>query len=1072
MEENLKVYKASAGSGKTFTLAVEYISILMKAYDSGAFRNVLAVTFTNKATAEMKERILQQLYGISRNLSSSEGYLQAVVGKTSLDEATIRERAGAALRAILHDYDRFRVETIDSFFQSLLMNLAHELQLSSSFMVDINDRDVTDAAVEKLIEDLQYSSVLLGMVLSYVAEKIEDNRRWDIRKELKDFAQNLFRESYLQSEEKLRDVISKKDDFIAFRRLLSELKGQAKDAVQSCAAHIRELLSEHGMEPTFFSNGRVLETYLKRLEAVDFTPPGSIIMKYISAPENWLTKAKQKDKAALSVIAEYLQPALVETEAIRMQMEMVFNSATLTSEHMSPLQLLNAIGSKVKEINDEANRFMLAKTPILLNRLVSRSDTSFVFERMGATLRNILIDEFQDTSTMQWASFRNLLLESLAAGNRCLLVGDVKQSIYRWRNGDWSILENIKKHISAFPVEITTLDTNYRSEANIISFNNRFFTIAAQKLDSMGCALKLTGDEKTIERLYSDVVQNTPPSRAENAAGYVSVRLYDDKKEDDWEAMQLDEMVENVRTLHEKGLPYEKIAILVRGNKSIQPIVSYFGRKAPEIPLVSDEAFLLRSSLAVNMIIAALRCLDDEDDNIASAFLAKHYAEDVRGQIIASSDIWSIKGEKTNAARFALLPVDYSDCMEKLRNLPLYELVESIYRIFEISRLTGQDAYVFSLFDSVLAYMDEHTSCITDFLTYWDDSLSEKAIPSDSGNGLRVLTIHKSKGLQYHTVILPYCHWAIEKDRLSDLLWCEPKETPYDFLPLVPVSTRSSMNDSVYADDYKEEHLQRRIENLNLLYVAFTRAEKNLFVLGKGTLCPEDKMSDTGRLVANTLSLMGMGEDGRFSFGELIADTEKGKIAAGKNRLEIMPEEREVRFCSNPIKVEFCQSNGSREFTDTVDGDNKQDDYIRQGNLLHSLFSYINTPSDVESALLRFEQQGLIGNRQSITSLRKMIERGLRNPHVERWFSGEGRIFRECTLIKRGSDGKALVRRPDRVIDFGNEVAVVDFKFGRERAEYRLQVAEYLSLLKEMGYENVKGYLWYVYTDVVEEITE
>lgn len=1012
----------------------------------------------------MKDRILQQLYGISRGLPESETYLQHIRKRILLPEKELRSRAAEVLVHILHNYDRFRVETIDAFFQSVLTDLAHELNLPANFQIDINDKEVIHTAVDQLIDGLTPNTPLLTWILSYVRERIEDNRRWDIHKEVKDFAMNLSKEKYLANEEALHEKLSDNATLQSYRNRLCELRDMSVDVLKSAADHFEETMLENDVNEKSFNRGTVLTTYLNNMRSLDFKEPSATLLNYMESYEYWLRKADLKNSHLIEIIERTLRPLLNEIETIRKEQENLFNSCLLTLQHLNPLRLLNSISEKANSINEEANRFMLAKTPILLNRLIGKDDASFIFEKSGTRFHHIMIDEFQDTSTLQWKNFKNLLLENMAGGNHNLLVGDIKQSIYRWRNGDWSTLYNIATEFPAYPAEIRNLATNFRSEKQIIDFNNRFFKQAAQILDS----LKEPEDPTIIADLYVDVEQLCSASKEKDPQGYVQISLLDKKAEteegEDWEDIMLDSMAEEIISLTSQGLPLNQIAILIRSNKDIPPIVNYFTDKCPDIHIVSDEAFLLASSQAVQLVVNALRYLNNPTDDLAHTYLIKHYRTDILQE--------SFRYEMLQNKDEELLPSAFLQ-LQSNQNTPLYELVERLITVLKLEKLSGQEAYLFSFFDELQIFLEDNPSDIPLFLTYWDEVLSTKSIPAGQMEGIRILTIHKSKGLQFHTVLIPYCHWNIEKDRIDSLLWCKPEQAPYNELPLVPITTKSSARKSIYAKEYNEEHLQRRIENLNLLYVAFTRAEKNLFVWAATEESKNGKIVTIGDLLLQVLQDEIEMLPGTYRLGSLyVTPPLSPHNEENKNRLCLPSEPIYVNIQTFENRIEFRQSNASYAFLQNEEDEefNRHEEYIHQGNLLHTLFSVIETKADIEPAIRSLEMQGLIDSETDEASLRKLILRGLQSPDVSEWFDGSWRLFKECTILSKNADGSTLSRRPDRVMTRNNEVVIIDFKFGRSKPEHREQVCEYIQLLQQMGYTNIRGYLWYVYTNRVEPI--
>ena len=1052
MNGNLTVYKASAGSGKTFTLATRCIALLLAA-PASSYRHILAVTFTNKATAEMKERILGQLFGLSRGLPSSADYLDTIrPALPGLGDEEIRRRAADVLRRIVHDYDRFRVTTIDSFFQGVVTNMAHELGLSANFRVDINDTDVIDQAVDRLMAGLQPNTAVLRWVIGYIRERIDDNRRWDITREVKRLARNLLRERYLMLENRLRDALSDDEHLNGFRRKLRERDEAAADHMESAARYLEEAMEERGLGFDAFSRGTALATYLRKLADGVPDAPSATVEAYLSAPEKWLRKADQK-RPELVAACEELCGILETVENFRREYAQAHSNYVLTTANLGPLRLLGEIGRELTQINEEANRFMLAKVPILLNRLIGSDDAPFVFEKAGTTFLHVMIDEFQDTSTLQWRNFKTLLLENMSAGNSCLLVGDVKQSIYRFRGGDWGILAGIRKEFPRHPVDVQELTTNYRSQRRVIDFNNRFFARAAAILDELS---PTEGDDR-IATLYADVAQRCA---ADGDGGYVRVHFTDRRAGGDVgrpaDDLRMDDLEAQVRSLHAAGLPYSAMAVLVRWNKEAAALIDRFATDCPDVPLVSDEAFLLAASEAVQLLVHAMRYLADPTDTIALAFVARHSSA-------AAADWAACEGDHPAA----LADTEFISRREALLALPLYELQEELIRLFGLDRRPGQAAYLMAYLDQVLAFLDDNPSDIRLFLEHWTDVLSGRSIPAAEVEGLRVLTIHKSKGLQFHTVLLPFCDWAIERDRSDDLLWCEPAEAPYDELPLVPVPTRAMARESIYAADYEHEHFQRRIENLNLLYVAFTRAEKNLLVWTKGYANPKGT-STICDLIKKTL---GEELDDTFESGVPVSTVGGRTRTDDGNRLTTRPEPLGIGFHTYPSRVAFRQSNRSQEFlAQAGDPDRRQGEYIDQGILLHKIFSALDTAADVDRVLDSFEAEGLLGEQIRKDSLRHLICRRLSSPQTAPWFDGSWQLFREVAILSRDAGDRLLVRRPDRVMVRGNETVVVDFKFGKPREEHDAQVREYLGLLSDMGRPSPRGFLWYVFTNTVVEV--
>ena len=723
----LLVYKASAGSGKTFTLAVEYIKHLI--INPHAYRQILAVTFTNKATAEMKERILTQLYGIWKGAPSSEAYLERIKnyklkikgeGGGGLTDKEIRQRAGIALQYMLHDYSRFRVETIDSFFQSVMRNLARELELSPNLNIELNNSEVLSDAVDSLIEKLTPTSPVLAWLLDYIDERIRDDKRWNVSNEVKSFGRNIFDESYIERGEKLRQCLRTPNTLKLYRDVLRDMETEALEQMKSFYDQFEGELEGHALTPEDLKGGaRGIGSYFRKLRdgrLSDKDVLNATLQNSLADAKNWATKTSSRKDDIICLAKTSLIPLLQEAERMRPQRNRTLNSCRLSLQHLNKLQLLNHIDEEVRTLNREHNRFLLSDTNALLHKLVREGDSSFVFEKIGANIRNVMIDEFQDTSRMQWDNFRLLLLEGLSQGADSLIVGDVKQSIYRWRNGDWGILNSLgnkELNLNSFPVRVETLKTNRRSETNIIRFNNQVFTAAIDYLNALHLN-ELKEDCLPLKRAYADVVQESPKS---TEYGYVKATFLEPDDEHNYTEQTLLALGEEVQRLLEEGVTLNDITILVRKNKNIPPIADYFDKEL-HLSVVSDEAFRLDASLAICMLMDALRCLSNPENKIAEAALMENYKlqmtnDEQSGFIIATP-----------------LPETFTSRRETLRLMPLYELLEELFSIFGMSRIEKQDAYLFSFFDAVTEYLQSNSSELASFIRYWDETLCSKTIPS------------------------------------------------------------------------------------------------------------------------------------------------------------------------------------------------------------------------------------------------------------------------------------------------------------------------------------------------------
>ena len=1082
MSKALTVYKASAGSGKTFTLAVEYIKLLVK--NPQSYRHILAVTFTNKATEEMKMRILSQLYGISKQLPESNDYMERILESTDLSAEQVSERAGLALHLLLHNYNYFRVETIDTFFQSVLRNLARELDLTANLRVGLNDTQVEEQAVDRLIDRLTHSDVMLQWILKYIMESISEDRSWNIIGQVKQFGRTIFRDYYKEHSLTLNQKLDEEGFLEGYMGQMRQIKKSAAEHMQQYADSFFDTLQSEGLSDSdlpYGKSGVAGFFYKLRNGQLDEGIVGARVADCQGDPSKWYKKSADNRDHIHALADSTLIPLLRQAMEDRPRQYRLFKSADLILRHLNQLRLLGSIERQVRLMNEEANRFLLSDTQQLLHSLIKDSDSPFIFEKIGTQLEHVMIDEFQDTSTVQWQNFKVLLEECMShADTENLIVGDVKQSIYRWRSGDWRLLNAIDRE---FPhadevMDILPLKTNYRSERNIIDFNNAFFTEAARQEYEQQQELYPSGSEQ-LRHAYADVAQDIPQKRAQN--GYVNVQLL---PANDYHEQMLATLGDAIAGLLERGVAPRQMAILVRTNRYIPLIADYLAEQMPQVPIVSDEAFRLDASTAVCLIVQAMQLLTHPDDILSKATVAKIYQRSVLGNKAADNELF-IVGRPLDD----LLPEAFVQHTDDLLQLPLYELAERLYSIFQLERLNEQSAYICAFYDQLNKFTQDESTDITAFIREWEETICAKTIQSTETDGIRILSIHKSKGLEFEHVIIPYCDWRLEH---ADILWCHPHEAPFDALPIVPVDySGKQMMGTIFEHDYLDERLQNTVDNLNLLYVAFTRAEKSLFVIGR-----RDDKSSRSVLVQNVVTQLKLpnatldGEEDAeapltFTYGNLVHSSPQERSVAMQS-----PTERSVAMPSKTSNVflapvtpkqltletfepltEFRQSNQSREF---IEGDDQESSlsYIKMGSVLHEVFSTIRTTADIDRALQQLQHDGVLYDdevtREKVSAL---LRKRLESPRVKDWFSDRWQLFNECKIIFF-EDGVMKERRPDRVMTDGRETHVVDFKFGNPHEEYHEQVREYMSLLRSMQMPRVRGWLWYIYINKVEEVRE
>lgn len=1105
----LTVFKASAGSGKTFTLAVEYIKLLINnPYD---YEHILAVTFTNKATEEMKHRILSQLYGISHNLSDSNDYAEKVCEDLKISPEKCRELAGKALRLLLHNYSFFRVQTIDTFFQGVMRNLAKELNLSNNLRISLNDKQVIGQAVDNMMENLTDNKQLMSWIEEFVSDKMDDEKSWNVSEEIKDFGGNITKEFYKSNRHLLENIFNSPKEFDEIKKRLTEKKRIIADKYKKIGQSFFTTISENHLVPADFANGeKGITSYFRKLINGGFADDklvNATVTKHLDRAEAWCTAKSPKRSEIIPLVESTLLPLLTKIETERPKDVYEYRSTTLTLHNMNKLRLLCYIENEVRQENGEHSRFLLSDTQTLLYEMIKddKNIAPFIYEKIGTRIGHIMIDEFQDTSNVQWNNFKALLNNCMSEPQfleydprkitNNLIVGDVKQSIYRFRSGDWTLLNNIDKEYNNEQLSIRSLKTNYRSERNVINFNNAFFIEAAKieanrimPEDEDARRAKISAEHMTadlaekktlwgadIRKAYSDVSQKVPEKRQDK--GLIRV-FFTPKNEKEKEELIMDKMLENINELLTLQVPQSEIAILVRKKLDIAVIADHFARHAPSIRLISQEAYQLDSSSAVNCIVTCMRMIERPADRRLRAMAAKAYSKCIGTEEEKLNNFLS--GESVDIDD--LLPFELSDSMQitRLSTMPLYEMAEALVRILKLNKVEGQSPYISTFFDKLNAYCEENIADTSSFLTFWDEELCRKTIEVGDVDGIRIMTIHKSKGLEFDHVIIPFCDWGLNPP-FAENLWCKSNKE----IPFVPVNyqNENSLKNSIYETDGSYEAMQNIVDNLNLLYVAFTRAGKSLSVITSLSYS-KDGMKEDHRAALLYNSLEAISEELGAEFCAAEDDDQPTTFIYGTfTKREHKDEKSDNVFERNtsnvPVAINsnanesviFRQSNKSRDFADDITDEDDSRRFIRMGSILHQLFSSIRTEADIPRVLADMEFEGMLYDKEiTADKLRENLRKKLENKQVKEWFADRWKVFNECTILYYDEDGKITERRPDRVITDGKETIVIDYKFGKPNDDYANQVRNYMQRLTDMGHTNVKGYLWYVNRNAVEPV--
>jgi ATP-dependent exoDNAse (exonuclease V) beta subunit len=1062
----LTIYRASAGAGKTHELTGEYLKLLFS--KDMAYRRILAVTFTNKATDEMKSRIIEELHLLASQKKSD--YVKILRDAYGWDEVFIREKARKILITVLHDYTSFHISTIDRFFQQTIRAFTREIGLQGGYGIEMDQELVLTEAVDNLLGDLDKpeSKELLGWLLRFAGDKLEAGGEWNLRRDIMGLGREVFKESYKASSHEVYKDIADKQVLENYKNELYAIIHSTESEVKKTGEKGLAILKRQGLQPSDFKGGS--NSPLKHFEkyaAGEMKEPSATFINLADRVEACYTKTTPPGKAQLIRCAfeDGLNECIKEIVSIFSHLKAYYTAKEIARFYYV-LGILNDVSAKIAAYREEKNILLIADTTELLNKVIDGSDAPFVYEKTGAHIDHYMIDEFQDTSNMQWNNFRPLIEESLAHNHTNLIVGDVKQSIYRFRNSDWKLLdEQVAKDFIHEQVREKTLQENWRSFRRIVEFNNGLFGVAPAILQLIyNEALEtssLPEEDRALFRqkimlAYAGSSQLIPPA-FQDKEGYVKIAFLPDKKDSGWKEDALLRLPETLEQLQDSGYMLKDIAILTRTNLEAAMVADRLLTCKEEQPsgryrydIISDEALLVSSSRAVRFLAVLLRHL-------------KNLYEPTNRQIAIFSYLM-LTGRINEATVATDFPPFIKDKLQALSRQPLYELTEGLFRLFSAHFPDNEQAFIQAFFDMALEFAQKERADLSRFLDWWDETGCRKAIATNEGqDAVRILTVHKSKGLGFKAVIIPFADWEIDhKPTKPVVMWCKPQEAPFNKLRLAPVRYGQILSETIFAKDYFEERLHACIDNLNTLYVAFTRAKEALIAFAPH---PRKIDGQTGRVekvsAMSALLWEGLRESEHFSF-----DAEAGLFEAGRLCRPSGSEKEKQAEEISPGKLHSVSS-GKRLQLRLQAKDLVFDDAQRKhGALMHQILSSIHTTKDVPDAVAHYLQAGII-NREEASALTERLGDLTAMPEVSAWYDGSGRVLNEVEILA----GKGKTSRPDRVIITGRHAVIVDYKFGgKQDKRHHRQVENYMKLVRQMGYEHVKGFLWYIELKKIEAV--
>ncbi|WP_298524447.1 UvrD-helicase domain-containing protein [uncultured Porphyromonas sp.] len=1121
----LSIYTASAGSGKTHTLTREYLRLALSTPNPHYFSTIQAVTFTKKATLEMKERIVQELYRLA-NKPDQSPFAEELAESLKLTPSKLQERAVRALRALLLDYSSFRVRTIDSFFQEVVRSFAHELGHSGALRVQIDSKPLLQDAVLGVLaaqEEGEPNKELNAWLSELTQEQIEKGKQFDIKKILGDFASQLETEAVklLRANHKFptREAVGKLRSEAA--KIIKSIEAAALDLCEKAL----DLLKQANVEITELSykTGGVFSAILacQRLKGNLFDKNELLASKarlvnFIEASEDepFLglvskgTNAEGREKARalesrLSPIVEELRTTLSDFRAYSIDKAPLYMTARQILRYSGLYGVLIDIDDALQRLKLEGGLMLLSDAPSLISSLLkdTESDVPFLYEKIGARVDHHMIDEFQDTSRMQYSNFLPLLKNSLASGKDCLIVGDAKQSIYRFRNSDSSLLTTSLPRDFGEQAYPHQLKHNWRSTPEIIKFNNELYQrlpkllrslFEAQWAEATKSGVDLASVKAHLDayleqliQAYADVEQEVP-EKGKKQTGQVVLHHYQkpakkkgsseesesEEGEDDDDTTDLKDAIAQlpkvIIDLQERGYKPSDIAILVRAKKTATAVAEALmqfpeeEKKGYSLNFVSEEALLVSNAYSVRFLIAALGYIGENGTPLHQAILQEAYHQ-----------LFEISGKE---------PKELSE--EELQGLRdigrrgLYEVAEILIHQFGQLFHESEGAYLVKLLDMLYLWEQEQSADISSFLQEWEERGSEQKIVSvASDDALSLMTIHKSKGLGFPVVLLPDLGWKLDAEgNSSNILWCPilGEEGLEAFascgVDSVPITYGSALQQSYFAKTYFEEKLRYQFDALNLLYVATTRPKQELHIWLGEEVEASDKKDEKGKKdkkprqpkTIEALFFEKGGEDHPLWEGLSALSSPQDDPTKTDREAPLINHQRKEQEEVNTLQVTTLSSypiasrlailrEGLEYFTEE-----KQRQY---GRTMHLVLSEIKQSTEIDAAIGEAVYRGYIKEDET-DELSSMLRGFMEHPDTARWFDGSGIVYNERAIIGGGLETS---RRPDRVVRYPDgHIEVIDYKFGAERKQHLTQVKGYMKLLRQMGFDEVSGYLCYL----------
>ncbi|ARS35014.1 UvrD-helicase domain-containing protein [Pontibacter actiniarum] len=1117
MPSVFKIYSSSAGSGKTYHLTKEYLKLALHSSDPDYYRSVLAITFTNDAAAEMKERILGALRNFNdnslpeRDKRKSEELLEGITQdlqleypEEKLDKEEVRRRAASLFRQILYNYSDFSVSTIDSFVNKIVQAFTRELNIPQNFEVDLDSNTLLSTAVSLLLDKVTDSKEdLLSQTLEqYALEKAREGKSWTmLPDDLMDFARNLLNEQVYEAITDLQQLSL--EDFKEVREQLFLVQQQVAETVQEAAQQAMQLFGNADVSPAdLYQSTRGIWSYFNTwLKSVDLNYGNSNAQKTVEEDKWYGGKASAYAKAQIDSIKEPLTELYFHIESIKEQYAATFTLVQQVVPHLYKVSLLNELEKCLQEIKLDKNTVHISEFNKRIIDIVLKEPVPFIYERLGEKYKHILIDEFQDTSVLQWNNLLPLVDNALASGHFSMVVGDAKQAIYRWRGGEMEQILHLYKNSTRQlyenrrhgplireryesvdqALQPNNLSTNYRSRSEIIGFNNELFTFISQSHPQFGI----------FTSIYDKDFAQQVPTGSDKSGGHIQVMFthdddsnykydlnscsrtgelyegYTQEKALTYDESTLNMVLQLVNHCREEGYALKDMAILCRTNIKSKLIANFLKEKG--FSIISQDSLSLQFAEVINLIIAMFRVFNRPHDSLAKSealYLVCKVALESVPDVEMTRTIADIANEKENQSFFDQLRVFGFDVQEReTGNLSIYELTEKLIRVFDLLGKNNESEYLFRFLDLVLEYSLKNSNNQNNFLAYWDVQKEKLSIntPKDR-NAITITSIHKSKGLAYPVVLVPFADWGTEPKRGS-LMWSHLPDgvSVTGKLRSVAVNISSKLENTILTEQYSTEIEKTFIENLNMLYVALTRPMDRLYLIGNAKdLLEERKAPKPDGQAKNVSHLLYryLVHKELWAFGQHCYQLHKGTPQALQHRVG---DERSY-FLDHLTSTDWEQRLKIKQHANNVFDFETQTVQRQQNRKLHYALARLAFAPELDKVLRQMVYEGIISEREK-PEVKQKLTQVLNHPKLGRYFTNQVVVEHEKEVL----DARAYLYKPDRIVFDGEAVVLLEFKTPPPEPAHRYRLDHYAVRFRQLGYEQVTCVLYYFETEEVME---